>query len=220
MRSVRRLPLVVLLLVLLAGVVVLVDLLLTSVAEERVAEGLEERLGAPAEVELSGWPVALRVLAGLGVPRVDVHAIDVPARGGELDRLDVTMTGVEVDVGDLRAGLEDLPPAQRARFEAEVGEAALQRMLRLPAELAGFSLTPGGAELDVAGVAVIEAAITAEDGVVVLTPRSPIAPLLGFGRVPVDLSDQPGRPYVEDVRVEDGGLVLTGTLRGVETSAR
>lgn len=214
----RLLAVLFVLLVLLAGVVFAGDRLLTAEAEERVAARAEEEFGAPAEVELDGWPVTLRVLAGQGVPRVDVRAVDVPAGGGTLERVHVTLTDLAVDLGDVRAGLDGLPPARTASFEAEVGQESLQDMMGVPVELAVLSLDDGGARLDVVGFAAIEADVSAQDGMVVIEPRSPAAAFLGLGRIPLDLSSRPGSPYVEETETSAGTLVLRGRLRALEAS--
>lgn len=216
----RRLLAVLFVLLLLVAAVLVADVVVTGVAEDRVAARAEEEFGAPAEAELEGWPVALRVLAGQGLARVDVHAVDVPADGGTLDRVDVTLTDVAVDLGDVRDGIEGLPPAASARFEAEIGQESLQQMMGVPAELAVLTLDGDGARLDVAGLAQIAADVSARDGLVVVEPRSPAAAFLGLGSIPLDLSGRPGSPYVEEVETGAGALILRGRLQALEQPGR
>jgi hypothetical protein len=191
------------------------DQAVTTYAEQRTAAGVAQALDADTSVEFSGWPVGARLLLGT-IPRADVTATDVPLdNGATLDRLDVVLTDVAVDVNDLRRNQDRLPPAEDGTFSAELSEASVTAMLGLPGNLVEVTLADGAVQLSATGLQV-EADVVAEGGDVVVRLRGPLAQLLGGAEFPIDLSDEPGSPEVEDVEIRDGVMIVSGTLTDVQ----
>lgn len=199
-----------LVLLVLGVVVVAADRMVAAVAEQRVSDHVSAALDAPATVELGGTLPGLRVLTRR-LPRVDVAAEDVPlGRGVVLDRLDATLTGVRVTWTYLREQPERLPPADEGRFRAEIGVASLADLLPISGRVEATD--SGRLRLSIANLASVEATLDAEDGRIVVRPQTPLAGVLGLERFDIDLSDEPGRPHVEDVEIREETVVLRGRL--------
>jgi hypothetical protein len=66
-----------------------------------------------------------------------------------------------------------------------------------------------------AGNISVEATVEARDGDVVVAIAGPLAQLLGGAQFPIDLSEQPGSPAVDDVAINNGLMVLRGSLEDV-----
>lgn len=210
----RRLGCLVIVLGVLAVAVFWGDQALTSYAERRTEARVERTLDAETDVDLDGWPVSVRLLMGV-IPTARVRATDVPLENGAtLDRLDVELTDVEVDLADLRANPKRLPPAQEGTFSARLGEASVTAMLGIPTGLAEVQLRPGVVRLGAAGLRV-DADVVAEDGDVVVRLQGPLAQLLGGAEFPIDLSREPGSPWVTEVEIRDGVMIVRGTLEDV-----
>lgn len=210
----RRLGCLVIVLLVLGGLFFVADQAATTYAEQRTAANVSEALDADATVDFSGWPVGARLLLG-SIPTAELTATDVPlGNGATLDRLDVELTDVKVDVNDLRQNANRLPPADDGTFEAQLSEASVATMLGIPANLVDVRLRAGTVRLRAAGLQV-EADVVAEDGDVVVRLRGPLARLLGGRAFPIDLSDEPGSPEVRNVEIRDGVMIVSGTLADV-----
>lgn len=222
----RALLVIVATLTILAGALLGLDLHLTASAEERVAEAIGETLGVPAEVDIAGWPVTARTLVTGRVPHVAVLAVDVPSGGaggegsGSIDRLEMRFVDVDLDLDGMRGRGGAPPRADEARFEAEIGRESLLELLQLPEGLLDVSLDGGVMRLDVAGLRAVDASIGASGGVVVVEPHAPTAGLVGLARIPIDLSGQPGHPYVEHAEVAGDRLLLRGRLEEMTVGIR
>jgi hypothetical protein len=213
---VRKLLTLLVVVVLLGALVVGVDAFVASEAESRAEARVEEALGVPADVTLHGWPVGLRILAGK-VERADVVARGVPVEGmpGDIDRLDVRLTGVQVSWSDIRSPESDLPPADSGRFEARLGSDATFGLAQVPRSVASMRIADGAIRLRVLGM---EAAadVDVQGGEVVIVPRTVLGGLLATS-IPLDVSDQPGGPEVEEAEIDGDVLVLRGVLTEVGT---
>lgn len=205
---------------LLAVVVVVIgtlvaDVVLRDLAEDRAAEEVSQVLGAPAEVDLGGTFAGLRLLTGR-ITEAHVTATDVPLEGApvDADRIELFLTDVRIGLDDLTNGRDTLPEMGSGRFEARIDEAAVAGLVRAPRQLASVRLIEGGVAVRIAGFQ-LEADARAVDGDVVLAPRSSILELLS-GEITLDLSDQPGMPYVEEVEVTEQAMVLRGRLEEFE----
>ncbi len=206
-------------LVILVGGLFLGDLAVTRAAEERTAERVTRTLQADTTVDFQGWPVTARALMGT-IPRATIAASDVPLdNGATLDRLDVVLRDVDVDVNDLRGGgarPQQLPSARSGRFSAELSEESVVSMLGLPNGVADVSLEGGVIVFSAAGVEV-EAEAVARNGDVVVSLSGPLAQVLGAAEFAIDLSDQPGAPAVDDVKIRNGVMEVRGRLEEVRT---
>lgn len=202
-------------LVVLGAVLFFADQAVTSAAENATAERAAKALDADTEVDFDGWPVAGRMLLG-SIPTARISATDVPMEdGGQLEQLDVELTDVEVDVSSLSGGGENrLPPARSGTFSAQLSERSVVGLLGLPAGLAEVTLVDGGITISAAGLEV-EGEVEARDGDVVVSLSGPLAQVLGGAEFPIDLSDQPGAPAVEDVDISGGVMTVSGTLEEV-----
>lgn len=213
----RRLGCLLFVLLLVAGIVVGGDLLVTRLVERQTEQQVSAALEAPADVTLHGWPITLRLIEGV-IPRATVNATDVPLENNvSLSRLDVVLHDVEVRLSDLRqagGGEVRLPPARSGTFEAELTEDAVAGVLGLPDAVSEVTLRDGLVHLSAAGLEV-SAEVGARDGDVVVSLAGPLAQLFA-AEYPIDLSNEPGSPAVEDVAIRDGTMVLRGTLEDVD----
>lgn len=190
--------------VLLAGGVA-ADALVTRTAEEQAAARVEALLGAPADVTLGGWPVALRLLAGR-VPEVRIAAEGVPAGPVALRRMGIELVDVVVDLDDLADPGLDRLRASRGTFTAEIDEAAVADLIGMPGAV---RLGEGVGQVRHAG-GVVDVAVSLEDGAVVLRPIGS-APE-GVEPIAMELPPLPGGPAVEQVRFVGGALRVSGRL--------
>jgi hypothetical protein len=211
----RRLGCLIIVLIVFGVLFFIGDQAVTTYAEQRTAANVSEALEADTTVTFNGWPVGARLLLGT-IPSAEVVATDVPLdNGATLDRLDVELTNVKVDVADLRRNSDQLPPADEGTFVARLSEASVTAMLGLPGNIVEVALRDGVVQLSGAGLQV-EADVVAQNGDVVVQLRGPLAQLLGGAEFAIDLSDEPGSPQVEDVEIQDGLMIVSGTLADVD----
>jgi hypothetical protein len=211
----RRLVAVVLLLAILVALALVVDRVVADMAEERAEERVSAQLDAEADVALHGSFTGLRLLAGLPVD-VEMRATHVPLDDvpAELERLDVTLTGVRIGIGTLLDPPEDdLPPADEGRVEARLGADATFALANVPTVVASIRIADGAVRLRVLGNEA-SADVQVRDGEVVIVPRSPLGALLATD-VPLDISGQPGDPRIEEAEIDGDVLVLRGVLQRV-----
>lgn len=211
----RRLLVLLLVLGVLVGLALVADRVVARMAEERAEERVSERLDAEADVELHGSFTGLRILAGLPID-AEMRATGVPLQDvpAELERLEVTLTGVRLGISALRNPPEDdLPPADDGRFEARLDDEATFALANVPRVVASIRISDGAVRLRVLGN---EAAgdVEVRDGEVVIIPRTPLGALLATD-VPLDISGQPGDPRIEEAEIEGDVLVLRGVLQSV-----
>jgi hypothetical protein len=194
----------VVLLVVAAGV----DLALTRSAERRASEQATVQLGAPATVDLQGWPVTVRLLAGT-LPAVEVRATDVPTDSGvRLATLDATLTRVRVRIADLAAGR--LPEeAEDGTFVATLDREGVRQLLGDLGQAGDVQLTPGRVAFTVGGFT-IESGVGVANGQLVLTPFTDLGLLPDTFQVP--LPELPAGVDVQNVSVLDDALQLEGTF--------
>ena len=194
-----------------AAVLIAGDQLVTATAESRTAARTGSALDAEVDVDLEGWPVTLHMLNG-SIPQATLAATDVPLdNGASLDRLDVVLTDVEVNVSDLTGDAENLPDAGTATFEAELDESSVAAMLGIPGGIAEVTLESDTVTISAAGIAVA-ADVEARDGDIIVSLAGPLAQLLGGAEFPIDLSNTPGAPAVEDVEIRNGVMHVSGSL--------
>lgn len=201
---------------LLAVAVFAADFMVTRYGEEQTAQRVSRSLDADSTVNFSGWPVSVRALLGT-IPSATITADEVPLdNGATLDRLEVVLTNVSVNVNEMRGGqgARGFPPADRGRFEAELGEESVAAMLGLPGNVAQVTLVDDVVRIRAAGIDV-DANVEAVDGDVVVSLGGPLEELLGGATFPIDISDEPGAPAVEDVEISDGVMILSGVLEDV-----
>lgn len=198
----------------LAVVLLVGDQVLTSTAERRTSANISRTLEAPSDVELHGWPVGVRMLLG-SIPSATLNATDVPLdNGATLDRLDVELTNVAITIDDLNAQQDRLPAAEQGTFTAELDEASVAAMMGIPEGLAEVTLEDGLVELGAGGLA-IQADVGASDGDVVVSLAGPLAAILGGSEFAIDLSQEPGEPFVERVEIDGGVMIVSGRLEAV-----
>jgi hypothetical protein len=190
----------------LLGLGAAADAAVTRRAEQQVSEQVSAEIGAPATVDLQGWPVSLRLLTGV-VPRVDLVAADVPLEDtdAELSELRATLTDVRLRLADLSSA--DVPiEAGPTSFEADLDAGDVERLLGPVAAIGEIELLDGLARLTVAGFP-IEGTVGVEGGAIVVRPT---APILNLGEVTVSLPALPGGVSVQQAVVLPGVLRLSG----------
>lgn len=177
----------------------------TAVIERRVSERVRAELGSgPVDVDLRGWPVAVRLLAGR-IPEVGVEAADVPlqARRAVLRRLSAELRDVRVGVDGAGLGAA---VAGSGTFSAELSEDQLAALFDAPLDV---TLGEGVIRLSSAALG-IDAAATVLDGIVVVRPASP--DLENLFSLSLPLEDLPDGATVTGVEVGRGILLIEGTV--------
>lgn len=190
----------------LLGLGAVADAAVTRRAEQQVSEQVSAEIGAPATVDLQGWPVSLRLLTGV-VPRVDLVAADVPLEDtdAELSELRATLTDVRLRLADLSSAGVPIE-AGPTSFEADLDAGDVERLLGPVAAIGEIELLDGLARLTVAGFP-IEGTVGVEGGAIVVRPT---APILNLGEVTVPLPALPGGVSVQQAVVLPGVLRLSG----------
>ena len=209
----RRLGCLVFVLLILGALLFVADSAATSYAEERIEARLARVYDTEADVELVGWPVSARILLTGHIPEARISTGDVRLGGGAtIDRLDVVLTELSVRLDDLRGETGNrLPPAEAGRYKATLDEQSVGSLLGAAGGLVDVSLDSDLLTLS-AGSLSVDASVEARDGDVIVAVAGPLAQLMGGAEFPIDLSDQPGSPAVDDVAINNGLLVLRGTL--------
>ncbi len=182
------------------------DTLLTQAVERLAATRVSNELGSPAEVDLDGFPVTLRVLLTSTVPRAVVTAVDVP-----LEDTEARLDRVRVELLDVTATFDGGVDAAGGTFSAEIGEENLQRLVGLPddIEITALRLGDGVAELTLGGVPVVSAAATLVEGGIELRPTGDFVDQLSLT---VDLGGLPDGVVVDEVVITPGIVTLRGRI--------
>ena len=135
-------------LVLLLGLLLVADRVGAAVASRAIAAQVQSstRLTAEPEVDIAGFPFLTQAVAGR-YERVELTARGVPAGDLTLDRLDATLTGVQVSLGDALSGSVQQVPVEGVRARAlvaydELGRRSGERQL---------SVAPAGERVRVTG---------------------------------------------------------------------
>lgn len=202
----------VLLLVVLV-IAALVDRQVTEQAEEQASERVSTELGAPADVDLMGWPVSLRLLLG-SVPRVAVTASDVPIPGqpANIDALDVVLLDAELRLDSLRE--TGIPVrARTGTFSATLSGEDVYALAGSPAVVDRVELGVGVVRFVLAGdVGVIDVVATLQGEDLVLQATDTV---IAVPPVSISLAELPAGARVESYAIEDGEIVLRGTVQDV-----
>ena len=182
-----------------------VDRYLTQEAERQASEYLSDRLGAPAVVELDGWPVSARLLGGT-VPGVHVQSVGLEVGDVGIRRMDIAFRDVELDWRavneaegfDIRAG--------RGIYTAELDEQTLSDAADMPG---GIRLGEGMLQVHAHGQ-MAEAIAAVETEGLQFRPIGAVPE--GFETVRVPLADLPQGMTVEQVRIVPGVLQISGSM--------
>lgn len=184
--------------------------------ERRVETTLENRLGSPVSVEMSGWPVGPRLLTGsLPEANVRVQDLDAPVVGLDLGRLDLTLE--EVEYTGERDGPLDAPiEASDARFESRLTENEVSGLARMAPGVSGVEISGEELRLELPAGATADAELAAEDGGLLLKPDTPLLD----PEIPLIPERLPGGASIRDARVEEGGVLIEGAAGdlGVEAA--
>ncbi len=114
-------------LVVLLGLLAVADRVGAAVASRAIAAQVESSARAQsADVDVAGFPFLTQALAGR-YDSVQVSASRVPAADLTVDRLDVTLTSVEVPLGDALSGSVSRVPVSGVEAQALIGYAELSR---------------------------------------------------------------------------------------------
>lgn len=115
-------------LVVLLGLLLVADRVGAAVASSAIAAEVQSssRLTAEPDVDIAGFPFLTQVIAGR-YERVEVAARGVPAGELTLDRLDATLTGVQVSLADALSGSVRSVPVEGVQARALVPYAELAR---------------------------------------------------------------------------------------------
>jgi hypothetical protein len=189
----------------LAVVAIGLDLAVERAAERRISQQVSQLLGAPAMVDLRGWPVSLRLVFG-SLPEVAVHAQDVPTDSGvRLRQVDATLNEVRLQLGDLSH--PRLPVDARAgTFTADLDAQAVQQLFERGSATT-VQLADGLVRLRTP-TTTIDTRVEIEEGMLVLTPvtSSPQLP----SRVEIPLPRLPAGTMVQQVTIFGDLIRLEG----------
>lgn len=136
-------------------------------AQAQTAAGLT----AEPDVRVRGFPFLTQALAGR-YERVEVQARDAPAGELTVDRLDTTLHGVQVPLGQALSGDVARVPVERVEARALVSYAQLSERAGLTVEHAGGGQVRVTSEVDVLGRTLSATAVsdvTLGDGAIVVT---------------------------------------------------
>lgn len=181
--------------------------------ERRVETALENRLGSPTSVELSGFPVTPRLLTGsLPEAAVTVEDVGIPATSRSLGRLDLTFRDVRY-TGERDGPLDSPIEARAARFESRLTEREVSALAGALPGVRGAELASGrpGLRLLLPGGVTADAGLAAEDGGLVLRPEPPLLDpelVLTPGGLPAGAS-------IEEVSVGEKAVVIEGRADGL-----
>jgi LmeA-like phospholipid-binding len=201
----RRALLGIVVFLLLAGAA---DAGLERVAEQRASQQASTLLGAPAMVDLQGWPVSLHLLFAT-LPAADVHATNVPTdQGVRVARLDARLTKVRLSLGQLATGRLSIS-AQSGTFVADLDPPAVEQLLSPVGRVSDVRLARGAVQVRVLRT-VVNAAVTVEGKALVVTLAGVPRGIPRRLRVPLPVL--PAGAVIERVTVLDGILRLQGTF--------
>ena len=194
------------LVVLVVGFVGLAELLLTPSLEEVVeqqveAAGLGQR---DVTVDLSGFPVVVRVAASGEVERAVVTLDEVSAEGIAFSTVRADVRGTEIARSALVDGEVTFESVRRVELSGTIPAAEITRLL--PAGVTDLVLTPGSATVVVAGEQ-RTADVSATAGVLRVVPEGagPIEVALPSGELfPCPLSGEVGNGVVRVSCTLDG----------------
>lgn len=195
----------------LVAVLLLVNAAFAWFVERRVEAVLENRLGSPTNVDLSGWPVTPRLLTG-SLPEAEVTLQEVGIPGTE-----VGLGGLGLILRDVRyTGERDGPldppiEARAARFESRLTEREVSRLAGVLPGIQGAELDGSGLVLDLPGEATADADLAAQDGGLVLKPETPVLD----PEIPLTPGGLPAGFSVEEVNVETEVVVIEGRADGL-----
>ena len=195
------------LVVLVVGFVVLAELLLTPSLEEVVeqqveAAGLGQR---DVSVDLSGFPVVVRVAASGEVERAVVTLDEVTAEGIAFSTVRADVRGTEIARSALVDGEVTFESVRRVELSGTIPAAEITRLL--PVGVTDLVLTPGSATVVVAGEQ-RSASVSATAGVLRVVPE-------GAGPLEVALPSGELFPCPLSGEVGDGVVRVSCTLDGV-----
>lgn len=160
----------------LATVALAADRAGAAVAGAAIAAQAQTAAGLPAEPEVSvgGFPFLTQALAGR-YTRVEVQARGVPAGELTVDRLDTTLHGVRVTLGQALSGDVQSVPVERVEARALLSYAQLSQRSGLSVAPAGAGQVRVSGEVEVLGRTVTASAVSsvalAGDAVVVTAER-------------------------------------------------
>jgi hypothetical protein len=183
--------------------------------EKRIEANLEDELGFPTEVDLSGWPVVPRLLLD-SVPQVRATTRNIAVA-----EIGASVSLVQINFEDVswkwqhRGPLDPPITAESARFKLEMAEGELEKLLSGQSGMAEVRLVDGRVQLTGPGGLAVNFDVAAAGGGVVLRPEVPVFDFEVY--LPID-PIVPGRTTVERVLVEDGRLVLTGSTEGLNVT--
>jgi DUF2993 family protein len=193
-------------LLLLAGLAIGADVLVTRAAERRVALEVEQSIGGHAQVDLRGWPVSLGLLRG-DVDEAAITTTQVPLRRapGVLPAVHVRLSGVRLR--------PDSASARSGHFTAHVDQAALTSLTAALGDEAFGDVRLAGDRLLVVveGVAV-NLLVSTRDGAIAVRPENEILNVAAGGERIIPVEGLPPGASLETVEVRDGVLLVSGPL--------
>lgn len=209
----RALAIAAVLLVVVAVIAALVDRQVTEQAEAQASERVSTELGTPADVDLQGWPVSLRLLLG-SVPRIVVTASDVPIpdQPARLDELDVQLSDAELRLDSLRE--TGIPVrARTGTFRTTLSAEDVLALAGNPPLVDRVELADGTIRFVLAeDVGVLDVVPSLRPDELVLQAQGTT---VDVPPVRLSLADLPAGARVEAFEIADGELVLRGTVQDV-----
>jgi hypothetical protein len=178
---------------------------LASTAEDRVERRVSNAIGSPADVDLGGWPVGLRLALGR-IPRIDVLARDVSLGQGDarLPYVRAELEEVALGIGGGHIPGPGLPDFASGRFQTDLEPDTLAAYLAARHAVDDVAVRAERVRVLVNGEA-HDASPDVHGGVAVLRTAN--------GDLELELDEAlPGDAEVERARIVDGRLRLVGSL--------
>lgn len=181
------------------------------VVEHRTEQVLEKRLGSQVDVDLSGWPVGPRIVAGsLPKARLTVENVRVPGSKLSLGTLDVNLSDVHYD-GEREGPLDPPIEARNVSFELSLNERQASGLASSLPLVKGARLENGSLKLLLVRNRSVEATLFEKRGELFLKLHSP----LFEPELPLTPGGVFGTLYIERVRVMGDEVVIRGTANGL-----
>lgn len=193
-------------------VMLLADALLTWWVRREAAARLENALGVPVEIDVRGWPAALRLPLGR-LRSVILRADEVPVGRTTLRELEVELDGVRPRItrdGGWRAA------TRGGSFTARLDPDGFRALAPLPSEVLDVRFVPSQIRFRLPGGVAVPASVSVEDDLVVLAPEISRLEVLSVLRFAFPLEELPFGASVREVEVVEGALLVRGTVGALE----
>jgi LmeA-like phospholipid-binding len=183
---------------------ILADFVVKGLAEDRVADQMQESLDLShrPKVSVDAWPFVVHVMEG-HFDGVTVNARDVTERGLKFRRIELLFEDVDFPTSQLLSQKKRSVDVESATGTAVITEDALTEAVQSRGVPATVQLSDDTAVVQSELGAETAAHLSLEDGNLVVVPEGELQPMT------IDLPPITGEVDYQSVRIDDGLAVLT-----------